>query len=68
MALTITALLADPSGKPIVNLEVQALTFSTAGTAKVIGTGRTGVDGTLSITTSFVAAADYQPRVKRKSN
>ncbi len=66
MALIVNALLLDPQGQPLANLDAQVVMFALAGTVRLVGTGRSGLDGRLSITCNFtpVAGADYQPRIQ----
>lgn len=64
MSLTITAVLVDPQGKPLPALDAQVCTFAQTGAARTIGTGRSGADGRLSITCTWTASADCQPRVQ----
>jgi hypothetical protein len=64
MPLTITATVVDPQNKPLPNLDAQVCTFALTGAPRVIGTGRTGADGKLSILCTWTSAADYQPRVQ----
>lgn len=66
MSLTVNALLLDPQGQPLANLDAQVYMFALAGTLRLVGSGRSGVDGRLSIICNFtpVAGADYQPRIQ----
>lgn len=66
MSLTVNALLQDPQGQPLANLDAQVYMFALAGTLRLVGSGRSGADGRLSIICNFtpVAGADYQPRIQ----
>ena len=66
MSLTVNALLLDPQGQPLANLDAQVYMFALAGTLRLVGSGRSGLDGRLSIICNFtpVAGADYQPRIQ----
>lgn len=66
MSLIVNALLLDPQGQPLANLDAQVYLFALAGTAKLVGAGRSGADGRISLNCTFtpVATADYQPRIQ----